>query len=531
MCALSQNKSLKEKDYSKIMDEHALFQEEITSLTKKVSNLEGCIDRLKEQLYNPKSEKRGKGFDFLEDMAFQHSLLPSSLEDRPLPEAEVKTRSKKKVNKSKSKKFIDEDGDETRFSPKLPRKKIILEPESNETCCNCSTKQEIDQRITEKLQTIPATHYVEKTIRPVYKCKCNDCPPFCAPAADSSLPKSSLGDSFLASMLVNKFAWHLPFYRQSKMLEESGIELSRNAMIRAGNQLGTLLNHVVKEMHKEILTSKVVSLDETPVSVGKNKDGSVKFDPNSYFWVIATTQQIVFKHFGGRNYSYAEELLSAYDSSVEMIVSDAYGAYLSYVKQNPEISLILCWDHSRRKFHEIAKQEPLAEEALSQIGQLYLIEREIKKRELKEDEILKYRTEHSKPVLDKFKKWCEVVRDAEESLPKDKLVSACNYVLGNWEGFSNYVDNGAAPISNIIAEQQIRNIKLGEKNWLFAASEVGADTVAVMNSLVCTCRMNKINILEYFNDIVSRLSTDPAYKLTPLAWKKEQAGKVSSEQN
>jgi transposase len=85
-----------------------------------------------------------------------------------------------------------------------------------------------------------------------------------------------------------------------------------------------------------------------------------------------------------------------------------------------------------------------------------------------------------------------------------------------------YLEHGIVPISNIAVEQQIRNLKLGAKNWLFAASEVGADTVAIFNSLVCTCKMNGINILEYLTDVLGSLYK-PASALTPIAWAKARA--------
>lgn len=83
-----------------------------------------------------------------------------------------------------------------------------------------------------------------------------------------------------------------------------------------------------------------------------------------------------------------------------------------------------------------------------------------------------------------------------------------------------YLDHGIVPISNVIIEQQIRNLKLGAKNWLFAASEVGAETVAIFNSLVCTCKMNGINIQEYLTDVLGLLNDKTASELTPIAWAK-----------
>ena len=102
-------------------------------------------------------------------------------------------------------------------------------------------------------------------------------------------------------------------------------------------------------------------------------------------------------------------------------------------------------------------------------------------------------------------------------------------MINHWDGLTVYLEHGMVPISNIIIEQQIRNLKLGAKNWLFAASEVGAETVAIFNSLVCTCRINGINVFEYLNDILGCLDTKPASQLTPKAWAREQLLKKGLE--
>jgi len=101
-------------------------------------------------------------------------------------------------------------------------------------------------------------------------------------------------------------------------------------------------------------------------------------------------------------------------------------------------------------------------------------------------------------------------------------MDACSYPLNHWDGLTLYLNYGNVPISNIKIEHQIRNLKLGAKNWLFAASEVGAHTIAVMNSLVCTCKMNGINTLDYFTDILGRLDSDTPKNLTPLKWAKDK---------
>lgn len=113
---------------------------------------------------------------------------------------------------------------------------------------------------------------------------------------------------------------------------------------------------------------------------------------------------------------------------------------------------------------------------------------------------------------------CRPDDKGEFQVPTSKLLEAFSYVIHHWGGLTVHLEHGIVPISNVVIEQQIRNLKLGAKNWLFAASEVGADTVAIFNSLVCTCKMNRINILEYLTDVLGSLGSKSASALTPLAW-------------
>jgi len=430
------------------------------------------------------------------------------------------------------KRYIDADGNQTHFPPELPREEIILEPEGDLICKLCNKeKKKLKPIITEKLCVIPAKFYVKRFIRPVYACSCGGCAPEKAEAPYSPLPKTVLDTTFLASSLTNKFAWHLPFYRQSQMLKELGIEISRDVLISAANKLGQLLNTIVLYMLLEIKRGNFAQMDESPIVVARrDSNGKSKYKRQSYYWSILDGKQVVFTYTGNRNYCNVKEILGEAFSGV--LLSDGYQAYSDYCNSNPNCSLALCWDHARRKFHDLKDTEPLALEALEQIKVFYRVEKEIKnllaEEKIRPDQIPKYRKEHALPALNEFKKWCETVRDAPEVLPKDDLMGACSYVINHWEGLTVYLKHGFVPISNILAEHQNRNLKLGAKNWLFAASEAGAETIATMNSLVCTCKMNGINILEYFTDILGRLDSDTAKDLTPLAWMREQEAKVDS---
>jgi hypothetical protein len=309
------------------------------------------------------------------------------------------------------------------------------------------------------------------------------------------------------------------------MLAQCGIEIDRDVLINTANKVARRLVPIVRHMAQQIRASNLVHIDETPCVVGIRQGSKTRFKRNSYFWPILADGMVVFHYTGDRKHANVAEILG--DDFNGIVMSDGYDAYLSYSATHPEVSLALCWDHARRKFFEIAELEPLAQEAVERIGYFYRVERDIKALGLKPSEVSAYRKRHTLDKLHEFLAWSKKIRDTASLLPKSKLLEAFNYVINHWDGLTVYLEHGIVPISNIATEQtsravqQIRNLKLGAKNWLFAASEVGAETVAIFNSLVCTCKMNGINITEYLTHILSSLD-QPISTLTPLAWAKAQ---------
>lgn len=508
-------------EYDSVVNHPSLLVQENKELREENARLKHDLKLFRKALFGSKSERFVEGPN-----AYQAKLFETDLKLRPKVEeaGEIEVKSHKRRRRKRHK---DSEGNLSHFPGHLPRENVTLEPDEVGVCKSCGKdKVRLSEKVTEKLCEVPAKYFVKRFIRPVYGCRCGNCSPVEAKAPYGALPKSILEESFLGAMLCKKFAWHLPFYRQSQMLRELGIELSRDILILAANKLGQAFTPIVDAMLAEIRASDLVQMDETPVVVAKrNAKGKAKYSKPYCFWPVLADGQVVFIYTGNRKHSNVADILG--DDFKGILQSDGYEAYASYCRAHPEASLALCWDHARRKFDKIKDIEhTLALEALSQLKELYRVEREIKKlvaeEKLTPDKIPKYRKKHALPILLEFKKWCETVRDAPEVLPKSDLMDACSYPLNHWEGLTLYLNHGNVPISNVKVEQQIRNLKLGAKNWLHAASEVGAHTIAVMNSLVCTCKMNGINVLEYFTDVLRRLDSDTAKNLTPLNWAKNR---------
>jgi len=496
----------------------------IEELKKEVKRLQLLVNSAR---FGSKSERQRPMEDDRQPCLFGAVELPAATPQPVEQEIEVPAHKRRA-----RKRYTDKNGNLSHFPEHLERRDTDLKPEGSLTCEQCGAdKEQISVVVTEKLQAIPAQYYVERINKPVMACRCcKQSAPVKAASPDSVLPVSVLGVSFIGSFLTNKFAWHLPFFRQSQMLAQLGIEIDRDVLINTAIKVGKQLEPIVRHMAQTIRGAELVHIDETPCVVGVKKGGKTRFNSNSFFWPVLADGMVVFHYTGDRRHANVGEILGGDFRGI--VMSDGYEAYRSYAVSHPEVTLALCWDHARRKFFEISELEPLAKEAVERIGHFYKVEREIKELGLEPSRTSDYRKRHTLPQLQEFFEWSKKIRDKASLLPKSKLLEAFSYVINHWGGLTVYLEHGIVPISNVVIEQQIRNLKLGAKNWLFAASEVGADTVAIFNSLVCTCKMNRINILEYLTDVLGALGSKPASALTPLAWEaaRKQIQSISQEE-
>ncbi len=184
--------------------------------------------------------------------------------------------------------------------------------------------------------------------------------------------------------------------------------------------------------------------------------------------------------------------------------ADAYGGYKHLYTS--DIQEVGCWAHARRKFVEacdLTTTPGRAHYAVKVIQQLYRIERECADAGLDHDEKKAYRQEQAKPVLDHFKAWLD--QQATAVLPRGKLYKAIRYALNQWESLNRYLDAGYLNIDNNWAEQSMRPIALGRKNYLFVGSERSGRSTANLYSLVETCKANGINPQGYLAYILDRL--------------------------
>lgn len=329
-----------------------------------------------------------------------------------------------------------------------------------------------------------------------------------APRPVQIIPKSIAHSSLLASIVTAKFVDALPLYRQETIFAREGIEFRRQTMAGLLIQLQAPLKPVAAALQDLLRQSRVVHLDETPVQVMREPGRENTQD--SYMWAFC----------GGppdkpvRWFEYAPSRAAEVPLRVLFppgadppqsfyLQSDGYSAYLVVANAPEVIGHAGCWAHVRRKFVEAAsgRNASAAQQMVALIGELYAVERRI--RDAEPEQRLHLRTEHSRPILMRIFKWLD--QTSTRVLPKSLLGEAIHYALGQWPLLITFLDDGHLEIDNNIAENAIRPFVLGRKNWLFAGSPKGAETSALLYSLIETAKACGLEPWAYLNHLFEHL--------------------------
>lgn len=490
------------------------WQRKEQALERDIRNLTAQVDWFKQQIFGAKSEKRpdmipGQGL-----LDFGRHPLANLLPSAP---ADVSVASHTRKTKSSSKEPGDENS-QLRFSDDVPVQEISV-PCPELSGPNTDDYDVISEKYTYRLAQNPGSYVVLKYIRKVVKRQSDKT--LKTTAAPSAIFDKSIADvSFLAGMLVDKFAYHCPLYRQHQKLRDSGIDISRSTLTNLSNRAIELLRPIHLAIISSIIGGKHIGMDETPIKAGRKKKGKMR---QAYFWPICGDQgEIAFTYSPSRAGSHIREVLGDYQGT---LLTDGYAAYSSYAASMSDIVHALCWAHARRTFIKAEKIEPeAAEQALQYIAVLYKIESNIKNLDLTAQDKLDYRVEHAKPVVDAFFQWAELQCLRPDLDPSNPLSKALKYVLERQAGLMVFLQDPEVPIDTNHLERALRPIPMGRKNYLFCWTEVGAELVGIIQSLIVTCRIQEVDPYRYLVDVLQRVGTHPAAKvheLTPRLWKEK----------
>jgi transposase len=401
-----------------------------------------------------------------------------------------------------------------RVSADTPRERRELDPGS--TCPDCGgALRVVGEDVSEILEMITAKLKVIEIARPKKSCRC--CEKMVqVPAPSRPIPGSIAGASLLAYILVSKFDDQLPLYRQNEILARMGADIPRSTLADWCGHGMRILLPVIDAIGASVLGSDILHADDTPIRVldpkGRAK-GIGKGVMQGRIWGYVCDQRPwAGTAPPGALYRYAanwkaEHVLAHLGSASGILQADAYKGYAKLYEPGadgePRFREAACFAHWRRDFHDIwtSQKSEIAYEALERIGQLYDIEREISGQPA--DLRRAVRQARSKPKLEALHAWAEM--QLTRIPGKGDLAKAFRYGLSRWPAFCLFLDDGRVAIDNNVAERALRSIGIGRRNWLFAGSEAGAETLARAMTLIESAKMNNLDPQAYLTDLFQRI--------------------------
>ena len=349
---------------------------------------------------------------------------------------------------------------------------------------------------------MPAQFFVLRHIRGKYACACCQsiqAAPMPAQIIDKGMPAPGL----LAQVVVAKHDDHLPLYRQTEIYARSGVHIARSSMAQWVGICGVRLAPLANALREFILGHSVIHADETPVALLAPGRGKTR---RAYVWVYRTTnfvaqRAVLYDFAASRAGEHPRRVLQGFSGT---LLTDDYSGYHALHAQGL-VSSALCFAHARRKLFEAHKlnASPIAGQAVALIAKLYEVEREA--RELEPDARRLLRQQRSRPVADALHAWLTTQR---QTLAKaDATAKAIDYALINWRALTRHLDDGNVPIDNNAAENAVRPLVVGRKNWLFVGSQQAGERAAVVMSLIESAKLNGHDPWAYLKDVFERLPT------------------------
>ncbi len=494
--------------------------EQNESLQSRIKELTAQVAWLNRQLFGRKSEKlpiiNPNYPDLFAGMLPENAQQIADAHDEAV-EKIVKTKEERRQEKKN--RIMMED---------LPvLEQVILTPDNLDT----NLYKKIGQEVTRIVEHKPGQLYIKEIIREKWGLKDNTATApkgmsgvLIAPMPLLPIYKGIAGASLLAEILLQKYEYHMPYYRQIKQYSHLGMKgLTESTVDGWFKQTMQLLRPLYEVLKAEVMKSDYVQADETTTPV-INKDTHKA--AKEYLWMVrAVIQRLVLFHYdqGSRAGAVIESLANRYNFK-GYLQCDGFAGYETAFKTNPDVRLVNCMVHIRRHLEQaLDENRPMAEHGLKEIQHLYKIEHMCDDAGLSPDERKAKRQELARPIMEAMKLWMETegVKYSESSL----IGKAITYAYTRWDNMMRYLEDGRLLLDNNLAENEIRPVTLGRKNYLFCGNHEAAQNMAVVCSLLSTCRNHDVNPRDYLNDVISQMpchtkaSYEELLQLLPHKWK------------
>ncbi len=405
---------------------------------------------------------------------------------------------------------------------------------------------ELKPTIKEEIEYIPAQYILKRHIIHNYICpQCSDDEHTVIRSGENYrklIDRSRASSSLVAAVIYMKYAQGLPLYRIEQDLQRKGIPISRQDMSTwLTICTDRYLKYLFGLMREDILKEDILHGDETTVNCLEEKDRE-----KSYMWIQRTSaysdrQIALYYYHASREYGFAKEIYRGFKGYLH---ADAYGAYGGL----SDVTVVACWAHSRRvvydallsykidseyrKCRDRKKRKEILEnnpsyanllELFDMIEELFKTDKKIVKNNTDIEQIRKEREEKETDILQRIREYLDKNREAYP--PKSKAGEAITYISNCWKNLLTYLKDGRLELTNNRAERSAKSLVLGRKAWLFANTAKGAETSAILYSIVETAKANKISperyldyVLDYMKDMDNpEGNTEELRKLLPYS--------------
>lgn len=497
-----QSLELLQKSQAQILEKES----QLAAKDDQISALNFELDKFRKYLFGSKSEKYpATSVDVGQINLFELGTVEQQQEELSL-QVEVKTEKKPAKKRAKG------TGRMT-LPDTLRRETIIIEPKEDVSDCVL-----IGEDVTEVLDIIPAEVYVKRYVRRKYG-RPNGEGVAMGELPDRVIEKGIPSEAVVAQMTVDKYVFGLPLHRQIDKFRRLGINIPAST---ASDWLLKGWRHLVplwELLRLLVINQKYLQADESPLKVlDRNHKNGIH---QGYVWVYnaPADKLVLFDYRKGRDSSGPREMLRGYSGILQ---TDGYTVYEKLFGNHPHIILVYCMAHARRKFVDALKDDKAkASYVLESMQLLYSLEQEMRDKQLPWEERTALRQEKAVPVLEELKAWMS--EQLARVRPSSPLGKAIAYSLPRWEGLSAYAMHGQIEIDNNLAENSIRPLAIGRKNFLFAGSHQAAEMTAAMYSFMATCKRNRVDEFEWLKDVFARIQSHKQkdlYQLLPNNWKK-----------
>ena len=485
---------IKEKEVA--IEENKAAIDKMQSL---ISQMQFQIDQMNRLLYGAKRER------FISESDEDQLSLPFEV-----PQEESLESEQEVITYVREKKKRKEHPGRLALPSHLPVEEIILEPEEDTSNMKC-----IGKEVTDQLELVPAKLYIKRFIRPKYIAVTDESQGehkgVIAELPVFPIEKGIAGPGLLAQIMVDKFVDHLPVYRQIDRFKREGIKLSSSTLNGWQESICNLLEPLYDTLKHRVLSQGYLQVDETPIAVlDKNKKGKTH---RGYHWIYHSPLEktVLFDYNTGRSREGPGKLLKDFKGYLQ---TDGYNVYDLFARKK-DITLVNCMAHARRGFEKaLPYDKKRAEYAMEIFQKLYAIEQKAREQDLSPQQRHTLRLDEALPVMNELGKW--IVETYKTSEPKSPLGKATAYCIPRWDNLLAYLEDGSLEIDNNLAENAIRPIALGRKNYLFAGSNRGAERAAMFYSFFGTCKKNDVNPYEWLRKVLEIIPTYKVNKLTNL---------------